>query len=145
VRQRSAVALLRLVEKNPELRPPRRLVFEAARREMESDASERFHPDVLDEERTTDGRAAGAFHRNVEHVFTLLGLALDREALDLAVKALAGSDPKLRGTALEYLENVLPDAIRNDLVKVVARERPLPRAERRPSREIVEELKRSMG
>jgi AAA family ATP:ADP antiporter len=146
VRQRSAVALLRLVDKNPELRPPRRLVFEAARREMELDASSRFHPDVLDDERPPSAPVGDlTFHRGIEHVFTLLGLALDREALDLAVKALGSSDPKLRGTALEYLENVLPDTIRNELVTVLAREKPLPRAERRPSRELVEELKRSMG
>ena len=146
VRQRSAVALLKLVDKNPDLKPPRRLVFEAARREMEFDASERFHPDVLDEDRTPSARAVGAtFHRGIEHVFTLLSLALDREALDLSIKALASADAKLRGTALEYLENVLPDGIRNQLVTVLAREKPLPRAERRPSRELVEELKRSMG
>lgn len=145
VRQRSALALLRLLEQNPELRPPRRLVFEAARRELEVDSSPRFHPDALDDDRAGKPATAAGFAGNVEHVFNLLGLALDREALDLSVKALGGQDPKLRGTALEYLENVLPDGIREELVRTLSRERPEPRAERRPSRELVDELKRSVG
>jgi hypothetical protein len=121
-------------------------VFEAARREIDFGTSSHFHPDALDDEQSPAARASGAsFPRGIEHIFSLLGLALDREALDLAIKALAGTDLKLRGTALEYLENVLPDSIRNELVSLLSREHPLPRAERRPSRELVEELKRSMS
>nr|MDQ2645039.1 hypothetical protein [Myxococcota bacterium] len=147
VRQRSAVALLRVVEQRPELRPPRRLVYEAAERELSLDANDEacFHPDALDDEQAPTRGPGLAFHRGIEHIFTLLGLALDREALDLAVRALAGNDPKLRGTALEYLENVLPDTIRTELVKRLSRDPPRKPVERRPSKELVEELKRSMG
>jgi ATP:ADP antiporter, AAA family len=148
VRQRSAVALLRMIEQRPELRPPRRLVYDAAERELSLDSNNDacFHPDALDDEQGGVARGPGsAFHRGIEHIFTLLGLALDREALDLAVRALAGSDVKLRGTALEYLENVLPDTIRTELVKRLSRDLPRKPVERRPSKELVEELKRSMG
>lgn len=49
--------------------------------------------------------------RSVEHLFTLLSLILPRETLRLAFHALHTNDPYLRGTALEYLETVLPDWI----------------------------------
>jgi hypothetical protein len=148
VRQRSAVALLKLVEQHPDLRPPRRLVYEAAEREVALDPNSalRFHPDALDDEPNGSGREAGTeVHRGIQHVLTLLGLVLDRDALDLAFRALSSNDPKLRGTGLEYLENVLPDSIRDQLITLLALEPPRPRTERRPSRELVEELKRSMG
>ncbi len=54
-------------------------------------------------------------HRSVEFVFTLLALAYDPEPLRLSLVALASDDRALRGTALEYLENVLPDDIREAL------------------------------
>jgi hypothetical protein len=52
---------------------------------------------------------------SLEHVFTLLSLTLDRDALILSKQAILSSDRNLRGTALEYLENVLPDNVRNGL------------------------------
>lgn len=51
----------------------------------------------------------------LEHVFTLLALVLDRDALRLSLRAVFSSDRAIRGTALEYLENVLPDDIRRAL------------------------------
>ena len=45
-----------------------------------------------------------------EHVFNLLALALDREPVRIAALAFETDDPYLRGTALEYLETVLPSA-----------------------------------
>jgi len=52
---------------------------------------------------------------SLEHVFTLLGLVLDRDALRLSLRAVFSADRDIRGTALEYLENVLPDALRRAL------------------------------
>jgi hypothetical protein len=49
--------------------------------------------------------------RSVEHLFTLLSLILPQETLRLAFHALHTNDPYLRGTALEYLETVLPDLV----------------------------------
>ena len=48
-------------------------------------------------------------------MFTLLSLVFDHDVLKLAMHALTGDDHGLRGTALEYLDNVLPTAIRNGL------------------------------
>ena len=52
---------------------------------------------------------------SMEHVFTLLSLTLDRDALMLSRKAILSTDRNLRGTALEYLENVLPENVRRGL------------------------------
>jgi hypothetical protein len=48
----------------------------------------------------------------LDHAFTLLGLVLERELLRTALRALQTEDRRLRGTALEYLENVLPEDVR---------------------------------
>jgi AAA family ATP:ADP antiporter len=49
------------------------------------------------------------------HVFTLLSLVLPREPLHVAFRGLNTDDGRLRGTALEYLENTLPPPIRQAL------------------------------
>lgn len=54
-------------------------------------------------------------NRSLEHVFTLLALDLPREPLRLAFHGLHTDDRHLRGTALEYLESVLPDEVRTRL------------------------------
>jgi ATP:ADP antiporter, AAA family len=53
--------------------------------------------------------------RSLEHLFTLLSLILPRETLRLAFHALHTNDSYLRGTALEYLETVLPESLWNRL------------------------------
>ena len=53
--------------------------------------------------------------RSLEHVFTLLSLALPSQPLQIAFRGLHTRDSHLRGTALEYLESVLPHAIREEL------------------------------
>ena len=46
-----------------------------------------------------------------EHVFNLLALVLEREPVHIAALAFDSDDLYLRGTALEYLETVLPPGI----------------------------------
>lgn len=53
--------------------------------------------------------------RSLEHVFTLLALILPEEPLRLAYHGLHTADRHLRGTALEYLERVLPPKVREQL------------------------------
>jgi hypothetical protein len=49
--------------------------------------------------------------RSLEHLFTLLSLILPNDTLRLAFHGLHTQDAYLRGTALEYLETVLPETI----------------------------------
>jgi len=53
--------------------------------------------------------------QSLAHVFTLLSLILPREPLQIAFRSLHSDDKHLRGTALEYLEGVLPAPIRQGL------------------------------
>ena len=53
--------------------------------------------------------------QSLAHVFTLLSLVLPRQPLQIAFRSLNTGDTQLRGTALEYLENVLPAPIRQGL------------------------------
>jgi hypothetical protein len=45
-------------------------------------------------------------------VFTLLALVLPADPVQVAFRGLQADDANLRGTALEYLDGVLPPAIR---------------------------------
>ena len=60
-------------------------------------------------ERELTGRSTDAAAR--EHVFNLLALVLEREPVRIAALAFDSDDAYLRGTALEYLETVLPAGI----------------------------------
>lgn len=66
-------------------------------------------PELLDEflrERT---------NRSLQHLFTLLALIHPPEPLRIALHGLHADDPQLKGTALEYLESILPTDIRTRL------------------------------
>jgi ATP/ADP translocase len=80
----------------------------------------------------------------LEHAFTLLGLALERQHLRRALQALQTENQRLRGTALEYLENVLPEDIREALWPRIATESAR-LALRRSRREIELDLLRAMN
>ena len=54
-------------------------------------------------------RIAGEGGRRLEQIFRILSLALERESLMLAFRALRSGEERARGTALEYLDNILPD------------------------------------
>lgn len=147
VRYRCALALARIAARVPERRPEPGRIREVVARELEAGRkvwdSRRLLDDDTDEDAPLLDRALrDRIHRSVEHVFTLLSLAYDPEPLRLSLVALAGDDRQLRGTALEYLENVLPEDIRDALfpmldVRVEVREK-------RSREEIVQDLVRSM-
>jgi ATP/ADP translocase len=94
VRYAAGHALLRMREKEPDLRFDYYAMRARARKELEL-------------------RDAGATDpRHLEHAFNLLSLVFPAEPMQLAYGALSGDDPVLRGIALEYLEVVLPPADR---------------------------------
>jgi hypothetical protein len=78
--------------------------------------------------------------RSVEHVFNVLALHLDPESLRTAFKALHQEDDEIRGIALEYLETVLPDTIRDLVWPFVGEARPMRAA--RPAKDILADLVR---
>lgn len=77
--------------------------------------------------------------RSLEHVFTLLSLALPAQPLQIAFRGLQTHDSHMRGTALEYLESVLPHAIREGLWPFLEDTRAAERTPR-PRERVLEEL-----
>ena len=65
-----------------------------------------------------------------EHVFNLLALALEREPVRIAARSFSTDDAYLRGTALEYLETVLPARVFSVMGPLLAISGPLPRRQR---------------
>jgi ATP:ADP antiporter, AAA family len=116
VRSQCALALLRAVELDPRATLPREQILDAIQDELA-----REQPLLL------SGQAADALddgagfsetelrtrvERGIEQVMTLLAVTLEPEPVRLAYHALFGDDPAIRGTALEYLDNVVPERIR---------------------------------
>src|SRR4030095_4470488 len=79
--------------------------------------------------------------RGMEHVFNILGLHFDAASLRTAFIALHTEDAQLRGTALEYLDTVLPEEIRDLVWPVLGEARPMRPA--RPAAEILADIVRA--
>ena len=120
VRYSCARALARMRTRNPDLVIRPEIVIEAVRREVDVESTLwEKRALVIDTSLPVDGPLPEPnlpkANRSLEHVFTMLSLWLDADALQLAFHAVYSRDRNLRGTALEYLENVLPDEIRLNL------------------------------
>jgi AAA family ATP:ADP antiporter len=117
VRRQCALTLARITEREPRIAVPRAAVFAATLRELQAarDWGEEEADAGSTEESNPEVRPQSPAERGLAHVFTLLSLAVEREPLQIAYWAVLGTDPNLRGTALEYLENVLPDDVRRAL------------------------------
>jgi hypothetical protein len=79
-------------------------------------------------------------NRSLEHVFTLLSLVLPRATVQLAYQGLHTNDPYLRGTALEYLESVLPETVRERLWPFLEDRGDRPSRSGRPAEDVVRAL-----
>ncbi len=100
VRDACGAALASQAARHPELRPAAPRVFSAVARELE------------------EARSGASREARLAYVLTLLSIALDREAVQVAERALAGSDAALRGTALEYLETALPRELATGVLRL---------------------------
>lgn len=118
VRYRSGAALARLVSDGQLAPIATDDAFGIVRRELQSERSMLDSRCMLDElfaaaEPETESDPVPPAGTGLEHLFTLLGLALPPEPLRVALHAVQTDDPELRGTALEYLESVLPQDLRD--------------------------------
>ena len=124
VRYRAALALAEVTRDDKDLLPDRQQVFALVLMEV----------------------ARGPLDRaSIDHVFALLALGLNRGAVELARQGVLSEDRKLRGTALEYLESLLPETVRTPLVAALA-ELAGPRetgVAKHADGDLLEELKRS--
>ncbi len=144
VRYACARALKRMLNRSHTLSVPAERVFDIVLRETDiSDAAWRSRQ-KLREEAVALSEGEPEHDLSLEHVFCLLALVLDADAINLALQAVVSRDRALRGTALEYLENVLPAPLRQSLWdRLGVRE---PRAGRRRTRhELEQELRSRQG
>jgi hypothetical protein len=117
VRYRAGRALSVMAEEIPGLRVDRERVFGVVQREMAVDRGIWETRQLIDQPDDEPSPMEAELlrdraNRSLEHLFTLLSLILPRQTLRLAFHALHTDDPQLRGTALEYLETVLPENIK---------------------------------
>ena len=148
VRFQCARSLASIVEKNPRVRIDSGLIFEVVRREAAVGRpvweSHRLLNQLEDrDEYFADELVKDRANRSLSHVFTLLSLVLPPEPLRIAFRGLHTEDPGLRGTALEYLEGVLPPPIRERLWPFLEDTRRASSVPARPRDEILADLLRS--
>jgi hypothetical protein len=113
-------ALSRICSLEPSLRPAAESVYEATLLELRLSELISEAPRVVDKDGdSSESVASDAMWKSadirLEHIFRLLSLALPREPLYVAFQAIHTQDAHLRGTALEYLERILPIGIRDQL------------------------------
>ncbi|HKY37405.1 MAG TPA: hypothetical protein VJN18_15790 [Polyangiaceae bacterium] len=123
VRYRAALALMEVAREEREHLPESKDVYTLALAELER----------------------GPLTQEVsDHVFALLSLCTSGGSLELVRQGLKTQDHKLRGTALEYLESLLPDPVCAPIVQALA-QRVEPRAApTRTELQLLDELKRSI-
>ena len=122
VRAAAAAALAALHERSSVVEISRDEVLERVRRELDS---------------------GEPVDRQLPQLFALLSLMLERGPLQIAWTAMKAQDRALRGTALEYLSNVLPaDVFPRIRSCFGASSVPAPSA-RRPVEQVTEELRAS--
>jgi hypothetical protein len=145
VRYRAGRALRRMLERLPGRVVDRERMIGAVLREVTVDRSVWESRQLIDA--AEDDWAAPVAHvvreranRSLEHVFTLLSLFLPRATIQLAYQGLNTDEPHLRGTALEYLETVLPEAIRQRLWPFLEAPEPRPARALRPAEEVLRQL-----
>ena len=120
VRFQCGRSLAAIVAKNALVRIDRERVFEIVRREVTVSRpvwqSHRLLDAMADERASfVDEFLKDRAGQSLAHVFVLLSLVLPAMPLQIAYRGLHTTDPNLRGTALEYLEGVLPSDIRDRL------------------------------
>ena len=150
VRFQSGRALAHILDNNPEIKLEKEKVFSAVLREVAVGRrvweSHRLLDQLEDDEDRSplvDDFLRKRSSRSLEHVFTILSLALPKEPLKIAFRGLHTENRDLKGTALEYLESILPETIRKSLWPFLEDDRKL-RSEKSQSREeILAELMHS--
>jgi hypothetical protein len=148
VRYHCARSLAAVAQRNPQVRIDPRFIFEVVEREVAVgrpvwESHRLLHGlDAQDDNMFVDEFVKDRAGRSLAHVFTLLSLVFSPETLQIAYRGLQSTDRNLRGTALEYLESVLPPGIRTRLWPFLEDSRP-PSRTMRPREEILADLVRS--
>ncbi len=118
-------ALHLLVKDHPDLMIAPDRMWDAVNRELSLQRSVWVNHRLLDRRGSSekqwffDDQLLDRADRNLEHLFTLLGLLLPGDAVRIAFRALHTDDGQLKGTAFEYLESATPPDTRQLLLPVL--------------------------
>jgi ATP:ADP antiporter, AAA family len=148
LRFRLAQSLLKIHRKNPRLKIPRRQIFAAAQAEAQVCRIRWLSRVALDERlNETSALESPQGQRVIQgftYITTLLLTVLDSQPASLAIRSLAHRSAAHRGTGLEYLQNVLPDALLREM-RPILEDRRLALGAVRARGEILDELTGSRG
>lgn len=147
VRYQCGRSLAAIMSKNQLVRINRERVFDVVRAEVTVSRGVWQGYRLLDampdeKESFVDEFLKDRASQSLAHVFVLLSLVLPATPLQIAYRGLHTTDPVLRGTALEYLEGVLPPDIRDRLWPFLGTNAPVNVGARRRD-EILADLLRS--
>jgi hypothetical protein len=121
VRFHCARSLAAVVKRNPSARVDAARVVAVIRREVAAGKGVWESRRLLDQIETdsdtsgVDALIRARANHSLAHVFTLLSFILPSVPLQVAFHGVCADDPLYRGTALEYLDTVLPRDIRDAL------------------------------
>jgi AAA family ATP:ADP antiporter len=144
VRFQSARSMAAILERNPRIHIDRGRVLDVVLKEVTVGKPVWTSRQLLDEaanESPLDEFVRDRAGQSLAHVFTLLSLVLPSQPLQIAFRSLQSENRRLRGTALEYLEGVLPSPIRERLWPFLVEDRPT--SPSRPHDEVMANLLRS--
>jgi AAA family ATP:ADP antiporter len=125
VRFRCAEALVRIKTNHPQLPIDTEAVWRVVYREIDFFSQTGFKP--------TQGVEP------LRYLFSLFGLVFGPGVMEICYHALQSHDPGIRGTALEYLENQLPQNVRDPLWPLIASGQ-IQIQSNRPTKEILYDL-----
>ncbi|RPI53220.1 MAG: HEAT repeat domain-containing protein, partial [Acidobacteria bacterium] len=118
VRYQCARSLAMILARNPRVRIDRDRILEVVLREVAVGRpvweSRRQLEGIVNESPLDEFVRERAGH-SLAHIFSLLSLILPSQPLQIAFQSLQSANGRLRGTALEYLEGVLPAEIRQQV------------------------------
>jgi HEAT repeat protein len=149
VRYRCGQALAELRRSNRDLDLPRDEIMRAIELDVTTEDRDWQHHRLRDEVAAEDQSEIEALlesrdDRSLQHVFTLLSLALDGDAIVLSLRALSSHNENLRGTSLEYLHNVLPEPVRDSLWPRLTDRSQRQRPRAKPTKSSPDELLQTM-
>lgn len=146
VRYAAGRALMRMLERHPHIELVREEIVALILSEIDQEQQfvEMLDDDDLDGEALAplDVVARDRVSRGLEHLFNLLAMLLGSEAVRICFRALHQEDARSRGTALEYLQTVLPVELRDALWPLLGEETAILSV--RPAAEVLGDLARAM-
>jgi hypothetical protein len=123
IRHRCGRALDKIQQRHPECRADHDMICDIVSRELASHRSSAPGSAVRKASSGSQSQSLPPDQASLRlnHISNLLALVLPPQSIGLAFRALLTDDPKLRATAIEYLDSVLPESLRDQIAAVFER------------------------